>query len=99
MAKKGSSNAILSRLSSHRSELRRYGVKRIGIFGSAARGTATRKSDLDFLVKFEKLTFDSYMDLKFMLERMFGKKVDLVTEETIKPALGHVKHEARYLRL
>lgn len=63
------------------------GVRRLGLFGSAARGETTDASDLDFLVEFEKKTFDGYMDLKFLLESLFGCPVDLVIAETIKPRL------------
>jgi len=59
----------------------RFGVKKIGIFGSAARGEAREESDVDVLVEFEKdkTCFDNFMDLGFFLEGLFGKKVDLIT--------------------
>ena len=66
-----------------------YGVKRIALFGSYARGEQNDSSDIDVLVEFMKdaVTFDNYMDLKFDLEDLFQKKVDLVIFEDIKPAL------------
>ena len=66
-----------------------YGVKRIALFGSYARGEQNDSSDIDVLVEFMKdaVTFDNYMDLKFDLEDLFQKKVDLVLFEDIKPAL------------
>lgn len=79
--------AILRRLSENRKEIRAYGVKRIGLFGSYARGEASKSSDLDFIVEFDKKSFDSYMSLKFFLEHLFGAKVDLVTRDAIKPRL------------
>ncbi len=87
---------ILAELALHKQELRRCGVKRIGLFGSHASGKARAGSDLDFLVAFEKPTFDNYMDAKFLLERLFRRKVDLVTEGGLKPALRYVRKEARY---
>lgn len=59
----------------------RFGVKKIGVFGSAARGEAKEKSDVDVLVEFEstKKSFDNFMELSFFLEELFGKKVDLIT--------------------
>ncbi|MGB8217279.1 MAG: nucleotidyltransferase family protein [Candidatus Methanoperedens sp.] len=59
----------------------RFGVKKIGIFGSVARGEAKEKSDVDVLVEFEstKKSFDNFMELCFFLEDLFGKKVDLIT--------------------
>ena len=59
--------------------LRKYGVKRIGLFGSHVRGTATAASDIDFLVELERLTFRDYMGLAVFLEDLFKKDVDLVT--------------------
>ena len=66
-----------------------YGVKRIAWFGSYARGEQNDSSDIDVLVEFmkEAVTFYNYMDLKFDLEDLFQKKVDLVLFEDIKPAL------------
>ena len=65
-----------------------YSVKTLGVFGSYARGEATEKSDLDLLVDFQgDLTFDKYMNLKFFLEDLFGKKIDLVIRDDIKPQI------------
>jgi hypothetical protein len=64
-----------------------YSVRRIGIFGSAARGEAREDSDLDVLVEMSEPTFDRYMDLKFELEDAFGASVDLVLSDTIKERL------------
>lgn len=64
-----------------------YGVRRIGIFGSVARGQISEPGDLDVLVDFEEPTFDHYMDLKFELEDRFGISVDLVMAETLKERL------------
>ncbi|MFH1107255.1 MAG: nucleotidyltransferase family protein [Candidatus Micrarchaeota archaeon] len=77
-------------------QLRRLSVSRIGLFGSFAHGNASANSDLDFLVSFKQPTFDNYMDLKELLQNRFGRKVDLVTEESLKPSLRHVKEEAAY---
>jgi excisionase family DNA binding protein len=62
----------------------RFGVKRIGVFGSAARGEAGPDSDVDVLVEFEAPTFDRYMDLKFHLEDLFGRPCDLVLADSLK---------------
>jgi hypothetical protein len=64
-----------------------YSVRRIGIFGSMARGEAMEGSDLDVLVEFAEPTFDNYMDLKFEIEDTLGMPVDLVIEDSLKPRL------------
>ena len=80
---------ILRALAQHKDAIRGFGARRLGLFGSQARGEASAKSDLDFLVEFESGTksFDSYMGLKEFLEDLFGRKVDLVVSEGLKPRL------------
>jgi len=82
---------ILAYMSASRERFARlYGVKRIGIFGSAARGEAGGQSDLDVLVEMAEPTFDRYMDLKFEIESALGVQVDLVLAETVKERLRPV---------
>lgn len=88
---------ILSSLDEQKVALRRLGVKKLGIFGSHARNMATAKSDLDFVVEFERKSFDAYMDLKFFLEDLFHRRVDLVIKGAIKSRLRrNILHEVRY---
>jgi uncharacterized protein len=73
---------ILTKLEANEAFIKsKFGVKKIGIFGSFARGDSGEQSDVDVLVEFEpdKNTFDNFMDLLFYLEDLFGKKVDLIT--------------------
>jgi len=63
------------------------GVRRLGLFGSCARDEHSQSSDLDFVVEFERKSFDAYMDLKFFLEDLFDCSVDLVTFDSIRPEL------------
>jgi hypothetical protein len=78
---------ILKVLEENRDIIRSYGVKRLGLFGSCARGECNEVSDLDFVVEFEKKSFDAYMDLKLFLEKLFDCQVDLVISDSIKPRL------------
>ncbi len=78
---------ILKRLEENREAIRSYGVRRLGLFGSFARGEETETSDLDFVVEFEKKSFDAYMDLKEFLEALFKCRVNLVLADAIKPRL------------
>jgi predicted nucleotidyltransferase len=77
----------------HRSELehlcRRFNVRRLELFGSAATGQhLPRDSDLDFLVEFAPLPAGTYADTYFgfreSLEQLFGRSVDLVVASAIK---------------
>ena len=86
---------ILRTLAANRDAIRGFGVRRLGLFGSVARGEETGESDLDFVVEFERKSFDGYMDLKAYLETIFGRSVDLVIAEAIKPRLrGPILEEA-----
>jgi hypothetical protein len=82
-------NIILEFLEKNAEQLKKYGVKQIGLFGSFATGRNTNNSDIDILVEFKagEKTFDNYMDLKFFLEDKLKRKVDLVIEKNIKPEL------------
>jgi len=82
-------SGVILKNSEKMEDIRKYGVKRIGLFGSYAMGSQKVKSDIDILVEFEKgkKTFDNYMELKFFLENLLNSKVDLVTSESIKPEL------------
>ncbi len=89
---------IKQTLVENRKTLRKYGVKRIGLFGSYVRGTATAGSDIDFLVELERLTFDDYMGLAVFLEDLFKKDVDLVTPTSIKPGYKpYIEKEVEYV--
>ncbi|OGA27144.1 MAG: DNA polymerase subunit beta [Betaproteobacteria bacterium RIFCSPLOWO2_02_FULL_65_24] len=80
---------ILELLNQHRDEVqRRFGTKRLALFGSAARDELRDDSDVDILVEFSgPATFDGYMDLKFFLEELLGRSVDLVTKDAVKPRM------------
>jgi predicted nucleotidyltransferase len=78
---------ILKSLALNGDVIRGFGVRSLALFGSAVRGEARPTSDLDFIVDFEKKSFDSYMDLKEFLEELFGCRVDLVVADAIKPRL------------
>jgi predicted nucleotidyltransferase len=78
---------ILRCLGEQRAALERLGVRRIGLFGSAARGMTEAGSDLDFVVELRTKSFDAYMDVKFLLEDVFGRPVDLVLLDSVKPRL------------
>ncbi len=88
--------AIMETLNRHADRLHRFGATRVGLFGSYLDDRADESSDIDLLVSFDAPDFDNYMEMKFFLEELFGRKVDLVIEDNLKPALADVKKDARY---
>ena len=79
--------------------LRAYGVTRVSVFGSFARGEATKDSDLDLLVSYKPGTnlFD-VIDLQNELEQALGRRVDLVSEKFLRPRLARrIKSELKPL--
>ena len=63
----------------------RFHVKRIGIFGSYARGEQTEASDIDILVEFSAPIGWEIVDVKDYLEQLLELRVDLVTIPALKP--------------
>lgn len=93
---------IIDILVTHQSEVKKFGVKRCGLFGSHMRGEQRKNSDIDILVEFEphQKTFDNFMRLAFFLEELFGQKVDLVTVESLSPYIGpHILAEVEYVSI
>jgi hypothetical protein len=65
----------------------KYGVKKIGLFGSFVRNEETINSDVDILVEFERSIGWDFFDLQDFLEQKLGTKVDLVTPLGLKPRM------------
>jgi hypothetical protein len=79
----------LKRLKAHMPELReRFGVIDLALFGSTSRDTASSKSDIDILVRFDgPATSSRYFGLQFYLEDLLGAPVDLVTDKALRSEL------------
>lgn len=78
-------NDILTKLKELKPALSRdYAVKQIGIFGSFSDNTATEDSDIDILVELKKPIGWKFFSLEIYLEKVFGRKIDLVTRNALK---------------
>ncbi len=81
--------------------LKEYHLKRIGVFGSFARGEQTEKSDIDILIEFEEGTdnlYDIKQRLKNEIQSIFNLPVDVCREKYIKPFFrDQILHEAKYV--
>jgi predicted nucleotidyltransferase len=97
-----SKKEILTIINEHQKQIRSFGVRRCGVFGSFVRSRQTQESDIDVLVEFEpnQKTFDNFMRLAQFLEELFGRKVDLITVESLSPYIGpHILQEVEYAAL
>jgi predicted nucleotidyltransferase len=78
---------------------RRYQVRELSLFGSAARGEMRPESDIDLLVEFlptAQIDLVDYAGLMLDLSRLLGRKVDLVSKNGLKPLIRDtVLEEAR----
>jgi predicted nucleotidyltransferase len=89
-------------LQAHLAELLALGARRLGVFGSFARGEARADSDVDVYVEFDegKRTYDNFFALHELLENLLGRRVDLVTDKSltetkaslILPTVRYVTH-------
>ena len=87
----------IQRLLAAETEIRQFGVRRLALFGSVARGEARPDSDVDLLVEFapDQKNFDRFMALSDLLERLVGHPIELVTIESLSPFIGpHILAEA-----
>lgn len=78
----------------------RFHVTGIGLFGSFATGESTLESDIDILVEFQKghKDFFNYMRLKFYLQELLGREVDLVMKGAVKPRLrDNIFNQVQYV--
>jgi predicted nucleotidyltransferase len=81
--------ALIHRLKNINHQLSKdFGVSRIGIFGSYARGEQNKDSDIDVLVEFHRpVNLFEFSRLKSFLTNQLGIQVDLVTPGALKPLI------------
>jgi len=72
---------------------RDYDVEKIAIFGSFIKGKSKKKSDVDILVKLKKPLGLDFIDLAFHLEKVLGRKVDLVTFDTLERSMKNPRYK------
>lgn len=86
----------MQRLRGARGQLVALGVSSIGVFGSFLTGRQTAASDVDILVEFApgRRSFDNFMEVSFLLEALMGRRVELLTRESLSPHIGpHILRE------
>ena len=84
-----STQELIKRIREHSPQMQeRFGVRRLRLFGSWARGSAQPESDVDVLVEFENpASARHFFGLQFFLEDLLGSPVDLVSEKALRQEL------------
>ncbi|MCH7676247.1 nucleotidyltransferase family protein [candidate division KSB1 bacterium] len=91
---------VLSIIQQNRKSIKTLGVKKLGLFGSFVREEQNKNSDIDLMVEFDKgkKTFDNFMQLSFLLEDLLGKKIELVTTDSMSPYIRpYILKEVEYV--
>jgi predicted nucleotidyltransferase len=92
----------LALIEAHAAELRDLGARRIGVFGSFARGEATAESDVAVYLEFAKgrKTYDNFCAIYELLQGLFGRPIDLVTDGSLSERKARILlPTARYATL
>jgi len=96
-----STDDVLSYLVAHKNEFRvNFGVTKIGLFGSYARGEQKDNSDIDIAIEIasDKKTLSSFVAIKRLIEKDLGKNVDFGIESTLKPIVKqYIQNEIIYV--
>ncbi len=78
--------------------LKEYAVKEIGIFGSFSDNLHTKDSDIDILVELERPIGWKFFSLEIYLEKIFGRKIDLVTKNALKEQIKEkILNQVKYV--
>ena len=91
---------VLSIIQQNRKSVKTLGVKKLGLFGSFVREEQNKNSDIDLMVEFDKgkKTFDNFRQLSFLLEDLLGKKIELVTTDSMSPYIRpYILTEVEYV--
>ncbi len=95
-----SAEEILTILDHTKPELeRRFGVRRIGLYGSYAHGTQTESSDIDLVVELKEPRFDALAGLYIYMEQVLGREVDIrrLSKKIDTPFMRRIEREALFL--
>jgi len=93
---------ILTLLLNNKVHLQKFGIIKLGLFGSFVNGQPTHTSDVDLLVQFDKdkKTFKNFMATANFTETLLGRNVDLLTPESLSPYIGpHIQKEVQYVQI
>ena len=91
---------LIERILSNQNEIRSFGVRKLGIFGSFVRDEAREDSDVDFFLEIapECKTLKNFLKLADILEEITGRKIELVTPQSLNKFIGkYILQEVEYV--
>jgi uncharacterized protein len=82
--------SLIEILHANGSQIRAFGVVGLSIFGSSVKDNLKPESDIDLLVDFAagQKKYDNFMELGFFLESLLGRRIELVTRESLSKYIG-----------
>ena len=93
---------IFAMIRDNAENIRKFGVIRIGLFGSFVKNLQTDESDIDVLAEFdpERKSYKNFINLAFMLQDLFHRKVEVVTPQSLSKYIGpKILKEVEYVSL
>jgi len=93
---------IIDLLKQNSQGLEKFGVNRIGVFGSFATGEQNAQSDVDLVVEFNEgqKNFRNFMGTASFTEDLLGRKVDLLTPQSLSPYIApHIEKNIEYVQI
>ena len=91
---------IVDRLRAYKEKFAdKYGIEQLGLFGRVARGEQDEKSDIDVFITMSRPSFFTRMNIKEELQKLFHRKVDLITlhENMFRSFRQNLERDAIYI--
>ena len=91
---------IVDRLRAYKEKFAdKYGIEQLGLLGSVARGEQDEKSDIDVFITMSRPSFFTRMNIKEELQKLFHRKVDLITlhENMFRSFRQNLERDAIYI--
>ena len=96
-----SKQQIINLIVKNKQAFRSLGAKKVGLFGSFARGEQTRESDVDLLVDFlpEQKSYRNFLNVADLAERLLNRKVEVLTPQSLSPYLApYIEKDVTYVQ-
>ena len=93
---------LFSTLKTNSEMIKSFGVSKLGVFGSFITGNLKNESDVDLIVEFypDQKSYDNYIDLSYYLEGLLGRKVELVTPQSLSKYIGpYILNQTEYVAI